>query len=233
MNFKIFFTLVIPFLLSIQDIAMVNFGSDKGLEVSDKTFANLHDIVISNDVEVLSNNSSKVMMDMLAPLVIEFDASTGITGEMQGQGINNGVELSAVSESVSSVISVGPGTSISTAGISSNTVACTRTSDVSTTKLRSLMILETVVPSIEVHYLNDASGIFRITQTIRYENCIISSVSSSGSESSDPSETFEFSFTKACYRSFERNGSGTEISQSNACYDQTLSNQSSCACSSF
>ena len=226
--------LLFPVLIFGQDIAKETGSSEDNLYTQGVTFTNLDGKLSPNTKHLTSRSGSSIMMDNLDKLIIEVDPSVGLAGPAFGQGINNGIFVLSMSHGMSSAVSVGSGMPISSAGTNPQAVSLVRYVNVNSAKIRSLMILGTVIPYIELHYLKLYSGAFKIYQTIRYEDCLINSYSGGGTGGEDNvTESFSFIFTKACYKSLELDVNGNQVSQNIACLDRTLSDQSGCACGPF
>lgn len=235
MKSLILLLLLLPVLFFNLDIDMENNGNEDKLSMSDVSVENIDNEASPINIDLTSKSESSLAMEMLDYMVVEFDPSSGISGEANGQGITNGTFVIAMSSSMTSKISVGAGMPISSVGATVQDMNITRYSDINTTKIRSLLILGTVIPYIEVHYLSSYAGLFKINHTMRYEDCIFTSYSggASSGENGNITENISFSFEKACYRSFERDTNGVETDQSNACIDRTESQQAGCACTGF
>ena len=230
----IILTLLFPVLLIGQDIATETGSTQDKLSMNSIPFSNQDGEPYSTNWGQPSSSPSAIMMENLDNMVVEFAPSSGIVGDANGQGINNGIFIIACYEGVNSEITVGSGMPISSVGIATRDMSFTRYIDGYSAKFRSLMILETVIPYIEVNYLREFPNGFIKEQIIRFEDCIISSYSGGGSSGENQfTENITFDYTKACYKSFELDDTGVTLFETEACLDKTIADQSTCVCGPF
>ena len=220
-----------------QDIAMTTAGSGAEFEINDPADINQSSVRLPDTPTKFAKSTSPFLMDMcFDKIIIEFPMSTGISGPNTCDGISNGIGVLAYAEGLSCETSVGPGTPISAAPAVLQSVNFTRFTDVYSAEFRSLLITGTTIPYIEISFVKSImDGTKRQYVLNRYEGCLINSAQSGASGGEEnPTENFSFSFTKACYRTFERSFStGAIISQNDACVDLTLTDQAGCACGTF
>jgi type VI protein secretion system component Hcp len=230
---KSFFTLVLlfPVLLFGQDIAIAHGPSADLFDINDL-------LCINQSNERLPDTATKSEMSTLpsmmgcSGMIIEFDSGAGLIGPENCGGIANGFILLAYSEGLYNQTSVGPGTPISASPPTMHGFSLTRNTDEYSAQFRSLLITGETIPYIELSVYPNA-GSANPRQFNRYENCIISSISSGGSSGEDiTTENIAFTFTKACYLSNELdfNTGGTILSSTDACVDLSLIDQSTCSC---
>lgn len=220
--------MLFPVLLFGQDIAMAINDSVEKFDINDYIHINqannrLHDTATASEM-----SASPIMMGCMG-LLIDFHTSAGINGTQSCSNVDNGLEIQSFQEGISSFASVGPGSPIATSPPSMQQVNIVRAADVYSAKIKSLLITGEIIPYIQISKYPNESGPNPIFN-YRYENCIITQVSASVGAFELPSETITFAFTKACYQSNALNMSGSIISQTSACVDQTLTDQTSCTC---
>ena len=180
-----------------------------------------------------SQMSASPVMGVCSEIVMEVDPSAGLLGPNDCAGVTNGLSLLAYSEGMSAFTSVGPGTPISTTPPAMLAFSLTRFTDGYSAQFRSLLITGTTIPFIEISW-NTQGGNPVQTIIIRYEDCIINSISGGASSGEDnPTENITFDFTRACYRYFHLDDSGNQDGQIDACIDKNLIDQSTCACDMF
>jgi type VI protein secretion system component Hcp len=168
----------------------------------------------------------------LSGLVMEFAATSLVEGPATGVGIVKGINISSFQEGVGVAVSLGSGGTGGTSTPSLSEVTISRPSDVNSTQIRKLLLSKAITPYIEVFFLKLVSSQYYAQHIIRYENCIITSLSTS-SGGDEPFESVSFAFEKACYRSYQRDGStNVVIRQLDTCYNVTT-NVTNCTCGTF
>jgi type VI secretion system secreted protein Hcp len=228
--------MLFPVFLFGQDIAMTPDVSGENFEMNDLIYTTQDNIDHTVSPAKFKKIETALMMDMCGKIVMEVDPSFGITGTNTCPGVTSGTEVLVYSEGLSAVTTVGPGTPISSSPPVLQSVNLTRYTDGFSAQIRSLLITGTTIPYIEITWTTDIKdGTQRELYVYRYENCIINSVSGGGSGGEDRiTENVSFAFTKACYRTYVRNfEDGTIVSQTDACADLTLIDQSTCSCGMF
>jgi type VI protein secretion system component Hcp len=221
--------MLFPVLLFGQDIAMAINDSGEKFDINDFIHINQGNYRFSDTATESEMSASPIMMGCMG-LLVDFHSSTGINGPQSCNGVINGLNIDSYSEGLSSSPSVGPGSPIATSPPSVQQVTITRVSDEYSAQLKSLLITGEIIPYIQISQYSDVSAYPNPFFNHRYEDCIITDLQSSTSAGSPSNEQITFAFTKACYQSNELNMSGGIISQTSACVDQTLTNQTTCSC---
>ena len=94
---------------------------------------------------------------------------------------------------------------ISSVEINTTEVYMAKWSDENSAQIRSLISNETMIPYIELYYLFEGSE-HKIYHIIRYEDCIMSQSNRQVNNTElNSTENISFTFTRACYRSFDFN----------------------------
>ena len=221
------FIMLFPVLLLGQDIASATNASAESFKIDDFIYNNQVNNRLPNTATKSEMSASAAMMGCFG-LIVELDPSAGVSGPQNCSLVTNGIEIDAYSEGLSTTASVGPGTPISAAPPAIQQVSFTRESDVNSAQFRSLLVTGQTIPYIEIFLYTSTSGANPDHYT-KYENCIITNIQESGT-SLGFSESITFAFTKACYKSYELDSGGAIISETAACVDYTLTDQSTCSC---
>ncbi|WP_235296277.1 type VI secretion system tube protein Hcp [Portibacter marinus] len=226
-------SLCFPLLLSAQNIGIGTPIPSEKLEVNGIIFSSQGGIKFPDGTIQTTAYSPPpgMMQNGLSAMVIEFAQVSGInvSGPAIDVEINNGINVQSGQEGVSVGVQLS-GSTFDTSNPSLQEYNFSRISDNNTSEIRKLLLTGTEIPYIEVFNLRiyGEFGQYYIDHWTRYEGCIISNLSTSGSDFL--SEAVSFEYKKACYRSYKRNpNDGSQTGLNEVCFDRTLG-QTGCGC---